>query len=110
MAFDETIADQIRLLLDGAPNLRERRMFGGIAWMIQGNMACGIARDFLMVRVGADAYDAALDREEAREISFTGRPMRGMVEIDLAALIDDDELLADWVGQGMAFALSLPPK
>ncbi len=109
MPYDEVLADRIRALMLGVPDVTEKKMFGGIAFMVGGNMACGPVNDVLMVRVGPDAYAAALEREEAQEMRFTGRPMRGMVEVSIDAL-EDDELLADWVDRGVEFAMSLPPK
>lgn len=109
MAYDELLADRIRAMLLGVPNVTEKKMFGGIAFMVQGNMACGPVRDVLMIRVGPDAYETALAEPDAAELSFTGRPMRGMVQVDVADLEDDDRL-AEWVERGVEHALSLPAK
>ena len=109
MAYDEVLADRIRELISGAPDVGERKMFGGLAFMVRGNMACGPVGDILMVRVGPDEYEQALKRPHAREMTFTGRPMKGFVELPVSAL-GDDELLADWVDLGVDYALSLPPK
>ena len=109
MAYDDVLADRIRALLLGVPDVTEKKMFGGLAFMVQGNMACGPVRDILMVRVGPDEYEAALAEPDAEELSFTGRPMRGFVQVDVADLEDDDRL-ADWVDRGVTFALSLPAK
>ena len=109
MAYDEHLADRVRDLLAAAPAVTEKKMFGGICFLVNGNMACGPVNDVLMVRVGPDAYEAALARPEASELDFTGRPMRGMVQIDVADL-GDDELLSWWVDAGVDFALSLPAK
>lgn len=109
MAYDERFADRIRSILADEPDLTERKMFGGLAFMIAGNMACGPVEGILMVRVGPDAYEDALTEPGARPLEFTGRPMRGFVEIDIADL-DDDERLAEWVTRGLDFARSLPPK
>jgi TfoX/Sxy family transcriptional regulator of competence genes len=84
-------------------------MFGGIAFMFDGNMACGIVRSDIMVRVGPDAYEDALSRPHVRPMDFTGRPMKGMVYVD-APGIADDAALSDWVERGHAYAASLPPK
>lgn len=109
MAYDEDLADRIRQLTSGVPGLTEKKMFGGIAFMVNGNMACGPIKNGLMVRVGPDAYEKALEQPEASELGFTGRPMRGMVEVGGEALLDD-ELLEDWVQRGIDFASSLPSK
>lgn len=109
MAYDIELADRIRRHLAGAPGLTEKKMFGGLCFMVKGHMVCGPVRDLLMVRVGPDAYDDALAQPDARPMTFTGRTMRGFVEIDAEALADDD-VLAEWVDRGVAHALSLPPK
>lgn len=83
-------------------------MFAGIAFMLQGNMCCGVTNDDLMVRVGADALEGALAQPYARPMDFTGRPMKGCVFVDAAALGDRD--LKRWVQRGVTFAGSLPAK
>ena len=77
--------------------------------MVNGNMALGPVRNMCMIRVGPEAYDEVLAEGIAQELDFTGRPMRGMVQVDCAVLADDDAL-AEWVDRGIAFAQSLPPK
>ena len=84
-------------------------MFGGIAYMLGGNMACGIVGEELMVRVGPEAYGDALERPHARPMDFTGRPMKGMVMVSRGG-ISADEGLREWVERGLGFAGSLPPK
>ena len=105
--YDEAIAERVRPLLATKP-FTERKMFGGLAFLIGGNMACGIVGDALMVRVGADGYEAALTRSHARPMEFTGRPMTGMVFVDPPGL--DEEGLATWVALGAGYAASLPAK
>lgn len=109
MAYDTALADRIRKHLAGLPGVAEKKMFGGICFLVNGHMVCGPVRDLLMVRVGPDAYADALAQPDARPMTFTGRPMRGFVEIDAAAL-GDDSVLGDWVDRGVAHALGLPPK
>ncbi|MEU2913326.1 TfoX/Sxy family protein [Streptomyces massasporeus] len=109
MAYDEGLAERIRERLGTDPRIAEKRMFGGIAFLFQGNMAVGVTGDDLMVRVGPDATDAALARPGARIFDMTGRPMRGWVVIAGEAVAEDDALSA-WVEDGQAFAASLPPK
>lgn len=109
MAYDETLAQRVRALLDEQEELRERKMFGGLAFMLRGNMCCGIVGDELMVRVGPEQYGAALAQPHARMIDFTGRPMTGMVMVAAEAL-GSGEHLAAWVMQGVAYAGSLPAK
>jgi TfoX/Sxy family transcriptional regulator of competence genes len=109
MAFDERLAERIRAVLPTAEPVTERRMFGGIAFMIRGNMAVGIIRDDLMVRVGRDAHDEALAQPHVRPMDFAGRPSRGMVFVGPAGTASDAEL-ERWVRTGAAFATSLPAK
>lgn len=108
MAYDEALADRIRDQLAEHPGVSERKMFGGLAFMVYGNMACGPNGDSLIVRVGPDAYEQSLEEPEAGEMKFTGRAMKGFIEIDGAEL--EDDILAKWVERGVAFAESLPPK
>lgn len=109
MAYDERLAERIAAALGPRPDVSERRMFGGLAVMVGGNMACGVVGDRLMVRVGPDAYESALDEAHARPMDFTGRPMTGMVYVEPAGIASDEDLLG-WVERGVAFAASLPPK
>jgi TfoX/Sxy family transcriptional regulator of competence genes len=109
MAFDEGLAERVRDLFGSAPGLSERKMFGGLCFLLRGNMRYGVVGSELMVRVGPDAYAEALGLPNAREMDFTGRSMRGMVFVSEDG-ISEDEDLEDWLRRGMAFAGSLPPK
>lgn len=109
MAYDEGLAERIRERLGADPEISEKRMFGGLAFLHRGNMAVGVTGDDLMVRVGPDATDTALARPGARIFDMTGRPMRGWVVVDGTA-VAEDEALGAWVDEGRAFAAGLPPK
>ncbi|MDA0240467.1 MAG: TfoX/Sxy family protein [Proteobacteria bacterium] len=109
MAYDEGLAVRIRELLDGEPGLDEKKMFGGIGYLINGNMACGIYGDALIVRVGPDAYEEALSKPHAGEFDITGRAMKGWVLVAAPGISEDDDLSA-WIRQGTVFASSLPAK
>ena len=109
MAYDEALAKRIRAALPGIPGISEKKMFGGIAFMLDGNMACGVSKDRLMVRISPDATDAALAQPHVRVFDMTGRPMKGWVLVEAAGIQTDDDLNR-WIGQGVAFAQSLPPK
>ncbi len=109
MAYDQGLAERVLDVLGDQPALTERRMFGGISFMLRGNYCCGVIDGDLVVRVGRDVHEAALSELHAREMDFTGRPMRGWVFV-AGAGVDADEALRDWVGRGVEFALSLPPK
>jgi hypothetical protein len=82
MAYDEILADRIRKALDGQRGWSERRMFGGLAFLRNGRMCCGIAGRRLMVRVGPEAYERTLSVPHVRPMDFTGRPLRGFVYVD----------------------------
>ena len=109
MAYDEGLAQRVREVLEGRTDLTERKMFGGLCFLLGGNMCCGIVGDELMLRVGPDAYEEVLSRPHAREMDFTGRAMRGMVYVSEAGLTDDGDL-AGWLRPAVAFAGGLPPK
>jgi TfoX/Sxy family transcriptional regulator of competence genes len=109
MAADEAIASQVRQLLVARSDVTERRMFGGLAFMVSGNMLCAVGADHLMLRVGPDQYEAALQRPHAAEMRFTGRPMRGYVTVDPAGYANP-EAVAAWVATALRFVATLPPK
>src|SRR5687768_8811410 len=109
MPFDEALADRVRGVLSGSEGLAEKKMFGGIAFMIDGNMACGVNRDELIVRLDPEQTDEALREPHVRLFDMTGRPMKGWVLVAAAGVAADDALRA-WVRRGADFARSLPPK
>ena len=102
MSFDEALATRIRKVLSGRRDVVEKKMFGGLCFMVDGSMCCGITSTDFMVRVGPDQYDDALARPHAREMDFTGRPLKGMVYVAPAG-IKTDAALSRWVGRGLAF-------
>jgi TfoX/Sxy family transcriptional regulator of competence genes len=108
MAYDENLADRVRDLLPPGDVVTERHMFGGLAFMLGGHMFCGVVKDTLMARLGADAAERALGEPHVRPMDFTGRPMKGMVFIDPDGLTGDS--LARWVSAAAKHAKSLPPK
>ena len=109
MAYDETLANRIRADLSRRSDISERKMFGGLAFMLAGNMCCCITGHGLMVRVGPDAYEDALAQPHAGLMDLTGRPMKGWVLVQLPGL-NSDAALAQWVTQGAEFAATLPAK
>ncbi|MFZ0625093.1 MAG: TfoX/Sxy family protein [Acidimicrobiia bacterium] len=109
MAFDETLATRIRDHIGDHPALTERKMFGGIAFMIQGNMAVGVSGDDLMVRIDPADQEATLARPGVRLFDMTGRPMRGWILVAPAAT-ESDEDLTGWIDTGVDFATGLPAK
>jgi TfoX/Sxy family transcriptional regulator of competence genes len=109
MAYDENLAGRVRALLDGRGDVDERTMFGGIAFLIAGNIACGVRGDDLLVRVDREDADS-LEREPGvRRFDMTGRPMRGWLLVAPEATAEDGDL-ERWVRRGEQFAASLPPK
>ena len=108
MPYNAEIAQRVQKSLEGQEALTEMKMFGGIAFMLQCNMCCGVTNDDLMVRVGGGALQDALAQPYACPMDFTGRPMNGFVLVDAAASGGQD--LKRWVPRGVTFAGSLPAK
>lgn len=109
MAYDEALADRIRPIVGARGEAVERKMFGGLTWMLQGNMACGVLGDDIAVRLLPDDADRALEEPGTRRFDMTGRPARGFIVIEGAA-VDDDKTLTRWVNAAADYALSLPAK
>lgn len=109
MAFDDGLAERIRDVLRGRAGVTERRMFGGIAFMLDGNMALGIVGESLMARVGPARHADALALPHVRPMDFTGKPMKGYVYVDPPG-IEDDAALGNWIAACSAFVATLPPK
>ena len=109
MAYDEALAERVRSLVGSRPNVGEMKMFGGICFMLNGNMFAGISKDDLMVRLDKADHQAALATPGARPMDFTGRPMVGYIYVNSASLQTDDAL-ASWVDRCYDFAATLPPK
>ncbi|MEZ4869933.1 MAG: TfoX/Sxy family protein [Caldilineaceae bacterium] len=109
MAYSEELAQRVRTALGDELGVTEKKMFGGLCFLLRGNMICGIVKDELMVRVGPEQYGAALQQPYAREMDFTGRAMKGMVYIAPAGITEYSDL-SMWVQRGVTFAGSLPPK
>jgi hypothetical protein len=109
VAYDEELTERVRDALALREQLVERRMFGGIAFMLAGNMACGVLGDELIVRAGPEEYERALAERHTRSFDFTGRPMKGFVVVSPEG-IEADDALAGWIDVGADFASSLPPK
>lgn len=110
MPFDSQLLERCRAVLAGTPNLAEKKMFGGVAFMLNGNMACGLMSDGgFMVRIHADRTEEATARPHARVMVQGGRTMRGFILIDAKGVADDDAL-ADWIDQGMSYAATLKAK
>ena len=107
MAYDEGLAERIRGVLDEQPGVSERRMFGGVAFLVKGHMSVGIVQDKLMVRVGPESYDRVLRERHARRMDFTGKPMKGFVYV-VPSGYESDADLQRWVNLGVTYVTSLP--
>ena len=109
MAYDEGLAQRVREMMQDYAGVTEKKMFGGIAFMVNGNMCSGVVKSELMLRVGPDQYDQCLTRKHAREMDFTGKPMKGFVYVAENGL-ETDESLRDWISTAHRFAGALPAK
>lgn len=108
MAYDEQLAERVRDVLTTEDGVTERKMFGGLAFMVRGHMACGIVGEDLMLRLGPGVAEQALARPHVRPMDFTGRPLTGMVFVGREGL--RGAALRRWVGKAVGFVDSLPPK
>lgn len=109
MPYSESLAQRVRDLLGPRQNLVEKRMFGGIGFLLHGNMLVGVWKSSLIARVGAEAYDAALKRLHVSEFDVTGRPMKGWVMIN-ADGVETNLQLAEWIDSAHEFVSTLPTK
>lgn len=109
MAYSEGLASRIREILGEAKDVEERKMFGGLAFMVKGHMCCGVIRDDLMVRLGPEAAEQALAKPHVRPMDFTGRPMKGYVYVAQPGLRTEAKLRS-WLQLGRDFVETLPPK
>jgi len=108
MAYDEQLAERVRSGLADAAGTSEKKMFGGIAFMIHGNVAVGVSNSELMVRAGDDA-DSWLSESGVRPFEMSGKTMRGWLLVDSPSIAEDVDL-ARWIGAGLDLAMSLPSK
>ena len=107
--MNDLLADRLRTHLTGIPSLTEKKMFGGLCFLIHGNMVCALTnKDDLMLRVGPDRYQDLLAHPQAREMDFTGRAMKGFLFVNPAPLTE--EQLATWLQPALTHATSLPKK
>ena len=110
MAYDEELADRLRDICQGVPGLSEKRMFGGLAFLVQGNMAVAAAsRGGLLLRVPPERTEELLAEPHGEEFEMRGRSMSGWMRVSPEGVVDDDELQR-WASIGLEFAASLPAK
>ncbi len=109
MPYDELLAIRLKAILSSHPGIIEKRMFGGICVLINGNMACGVYKNDLIVRIGVENHQEAMARPHVKVFDITGKPMRGWVMVEPQGCASEQALQA-WVEKGVTFAQSLPPK
>ena len=109
MSYDEKLAERIHPILQRRHGVTDKKMFGGLAFLLDGRMCCGVIDQDLVVRVGPDRYDGALRRPHTRPMDFTGRPLTGYVYVSPAGC-RSDESLAEWISWGADFVATLPAK
>ncbi|SRR6266446_3023885 len=109
MGYDEKTADRVRRILSTRGDVIEKKMFGGLCFMVSGSMCCGLTSTAFMVRVGPDGYEKALAQPHARPMDFTGRPLTGMVYVDPAGY-ETDAALVKWVQRSVDFVSGLQAK
>jgi len=109
MAFDQKLAARIRAHLSKRTQVAERKMFGGITFLLQGNMCCGVHREGLIARLGPEEAERALAEPHTRVFDLTGRPMKAWVVVEPQGVATDAQL-GNWVDRAAQFAGSLPPK
>jgi TfoX/Sxy family transcriptional regulator of competence genes len=109
VAYDEGLATRLRELIGDEPGLTEKKMFGGLAMLLAGNMAVGVHGEDLIVRTDPAQHEAQLAEPGARPFDLTGRPMKGWIMVDAVGCAEDDDLKR-WVARGVSYARGLPPK
>ena len=108
MAYNLKLAERVRSELNGMPFV-EKKMFGGVGFLLNGNMACGVNKDNLILRVDPEKQDVLLKKHHAKPFDMTGKPMKGWLLVD-AEGVKTDKQLGAWVREGIEFALTLSPK
>ena len=109
MSYDAATAQRVRRLLSGRDGVAEKKMVGGVSFLVAGNMCCGVTGPALMIRVGAGARDQVLAEPHVRPMQFAGRSLSGFVCVDPPGFADDADL-ARWVQRGLDFAAGLPAR
>ena len=109
MAYNEELAMRMRKILKSGSGVIEKKMFGGIGFLVNGNMACGVNKQDLILRLSQNDFEEIIKRSFARIFDMTGRPMKGWILISSEGY-KSDKLLGEWIEKAMNFARSLPPK
>jgi hypothetical protein len=109
MPYDESVRERINAVLRDWPDIVEKKMFGGVCSLLQGNMVCGVYKEFLILRLGPEQASDALVQAHYRPFDITGRAMKGWVMVAPAGFAEDS-VLAQWLSKARAFVETLPPK
>jgi TfoX/Sxy family transcriptional regulator of competence genes len=109
MAYDESLYLSIKDVLKGIPGVEEKKMFGSVAFLKDGNMFCGPIDSRLMVRVGKEAYENALKEPHVTKMDFTGRELKGFIYVKLEGLVTQNDV-RKWIRKGLNFVETLPRK
>ena len=109
MAFSEELAQRIRRGLARRKNVLEKKMFGGVGFLLKGNMLVGVWKDSLIVRLGDEEGEIALREPHVKNFDITGKPMKGWVLVELQG-VESDEQLSDWIQRAVKFVGKLPAK
>lgn len=108
MAYDVVLATRVRKLLHGRKGITESKMFGGVAYLLNGNMCCGVRDELLLLQLGVEDANCAIDEPQVHEVDFTPKPIKGMVCITVDGYRSDEDMRA-WVTRAVAFVIKLPP-
>lgn len=109
MVYDENFAERVGNLLMTQRDFDEKKMFGGLTFMVNGHMSMGVMEKDFMLRIGKEKYQTALSKPNTREMDFTGKSMNGFIYISIDGL-KDDKLLFEWIMMGLEYNSTLPSK
>lgn len=109
MAYDAVLAERVRKLLHRRKGITEARMFGGVAYLLNGHMCCGVRDELLLLNLGEERAARSIDEPHVREVDFTPKAIKGMVCVTVQGYRSDEDLRA-WVSRAVAFVIKLPPR
>ena len=109
MPYDSGLAERVEEVLRGRPGFEQKKMFGGIGWLLNGNMCVGIYKEWLIARVGESAGAKLFKEKHAKPMDITGKPMKGWIMVEAEGVKDDGQL-KDWIGRATTFVKTLPKK
>jgi TfoX/Sxy family transcriptional regulator of competence genes len=107
VAYNEALAERVRSVMLGVPNVDEKKMFGGVTFMVDGQMCCGVLKDELVVKTGPEGFKELVAQPYVRPFDFSGRPMVGMVYVASPG-VSTDEQLREWIQRGLRFVKQNP--